>query len=96
MTLWLEGRHPVTVALFCVVLYAFLSLPMTFGYIVVNMAAGYLFGVFAGLLVTVVTVGAGVAVAHVAMRCYFRPVISGLIAKALPAGYYKLVRVTLS
>ncbi|CAG0923103.1 unnamed protein product [Notodromas monacha] len=87
--MWLEGRHPVTIAAFSVLLYAFLSLPMAFGYIVVNMAAGYIFGVFGGMLVTVTTVATGVALAHVAMRHYCRPGIVALIAKVLPAEYHR-------
>ncbi|CAG0919793.1 unnamed protein product [Notodromas monacha] len=89
VTMWLEGRHPVTIAAFSVLLYAFLSLPMAFGYIVVNMAAGYIFGVFGGMLVTVTTVATGVALAHVAMRHYCRPGIVALIAKVLPAEYHR-------
>ena len=44
------------------------------GYIVVNISAGYMFGTWRGLAVTVTTATAGVFVAHILIRLCLREV----------------------
>ena len=46
-------------------LYTLVSLPLVWGYIVVNLACGYLYGVTYGMAVTVITATVGIALAHI-------------------------------
>ena len=63
--LWTELQPPATVLLIFVLLYTLVSLPVVWGYIVINLACGYLYGVAHGIAVTVLTATIGVAIAHV-------------------------------
>ena len=63
--LWTELQPPATVLLIFVLLYTLVSLPVVWGYIVINLACGYLYGVAHGIAVTVVTATIGVTIAHV-------------------------------
>jgi hypothetical protein len=62
--LWTESQPPAIVLLIFVALFTLVSLPVVWGYIVVNLACGYLFGFLYGLVVTVVTATAGILMAH--------------------------------
>lgn len=62
--LWTEHQPPAIVLLIFVALFTLVSLPLAWGYIVVNLACGYLFGFGHGLVVTVLTATAGVLAAH--------------------------------
>lgn len=62
--LWTELQSPYTVFTIFVLLYTLVSLPLVWGYIVVNLACGYLYGVMYGMAVTVVTATVGIAIAH--------------------------------
>ena len=63
--LWTELQPPYTVLVIFVALYTLVSLPLVWGYIVVNLACGYLYGLVYGMAVTVVTATVGIALAHV-------------------------------
>ena len=63
--LWTELQPPYTVLIIFVALYTLVSLPLVWGYIVVNLACGYLYGLVYGMAVTVVTATVGIALAHV-------------------------------
>ena len=65
MLLWTELQPPATVLLIFVLLYTLVSLPVVWGYIVINLACGYLYGVAHGIAVTIVTATIGVTIAHV-------------------------------
>lgn len=68
--LWTENQPPAVILIIFVALFTLVSLPVAWGYIVVNLACGYLFGVVYGLVVTVVTATAGVLAAHlIIVRC---------------------------
>lgn len=68
--LWTESQPPAIVLLIFVALFTLVSLPVVWGYIVVNLACGYLFGFLYGLVVTVVTATAGILIAHlVILHC---------------------------
>ena len=54
-----------TVFTIFVLLYTLVSLPLVWGYIVVNLACGYLYGLVYGMAVTVLTATVGIALAHV-------------------------------
>jgi len=63
--LWTELQPPYTVLLIFVCLYTLVSLPLVWGYIVVNLACGYLYGLAYGMTVTIITATLGVTIAHV-------------------------------
>ena len=63
--LWTELQPPYTVIIIFVALYTLVSLPLVWGYIVVNLACGYLYGLVYGVAVTLVTATVGIALAHV-------------------------------
>ena len=65
MLLWTELQPPYTVLVIFVALYTLVSLPLVWGYIVVNLACGYLYGLVYGMTVTVLTATVGIALAHV-------------------------------
>jgi len=63
-----EHQDSAVVVAVLAALYYFVSLPFAWGYILINIATGYLFGVAKGTLVTVATATAGVACAHWTIR----------------------------
>jgi len=68
--LWTEQQPPGLVLVIFVALFTLVSLPLAWGYIVVNLACGYLFGFVYGLIVTVITATAGILAAHlIIVRC---------------------------
>jgi len=68
--LWTEQQPPGLVLVIFVALFTLVSLPLAWGYIVVNLACGYLFGFLYGLIVTVITATAGILAAHlIIVRC---------------------------
>ena len=74
MLLWTELQPPYTVFAIFVALYTLVSLPLVWGYIVVNLACGYLYGVVYGMAVTVITATVGVALAHILCKVRERSV----------------------
>ncbi|XP_040580584.1 transmembrane protein 64 [Lepeophtheirus salmonis] len=70
---WIQERENDNIALVAfVLLYTLVSLPFTWGYIVVNVATGYLYGFINGLAVTLLTATTGVCIAHTLMKCCLR------------------------
>ena len=67
-------EHSGIVISFVVFLMMFVavSFPFTWGYILLNVAAGYLFGLACGILVIVSCATFGILVAHVTIRRFFR------------------------
>lgn len=66
--LWIEKQDIwVTVVMFAA-LFTLVSLPLTWGYILLNLACGYLFGMLAGIAVVVATATIGVFLAHVIVK----------------------------
>ncbi|KAF4527924.1 hypothetical protein B566_EDAN016586 [Ephemera danica] len=68
--LWLEDQDPVVIYLIFIVLFAVVSFPFTWGYIFLNLACGYLFGILKGLLAVVITATIGISIAHLIIRNY--------------------------
>ena len=64
MLLWTELQPPYAILAIFLGLYTLVSLPLVWGYIVVNLACGYLYGLLYGMAVTVVTATMGIALAH--------------------------------
>merc|ERR1711971_538528 len=63
--LWTELQPPYTVFIIFVALYTLVSLPVVWGYIVINLACGYVYGLLHGIAVTVITATIGVMIAHI-------------------------------
>jgi len=63
--LWTELQPPYTVFIIFVALYTLVSLPVVWGYIVINLACGYVYGLLHGIAVTVITATIGVIIAHI-------------------------------
>lgn len=60
----LENQNDGIIIAILTVLYAVVSMPFAWGYIIINVTTGYLFGIVKGLLVTVVTATPGIVIAH--------------------------------
>lgn len=66
--LWIEKQDLwVTLVMFAA-LFTVVSLPLTWGYILLNLACGYLFGVMAGIFVVIITAAIGVFLAHIIVK----------------------------
>lgn len=77
--IWLDGQDPWLVFLVFTLLYVAVSFPVVWGYIVLNIGCGYHFGFIQGLMVTVIAVFTGLAMAHISMKsCCSRPIRSHL------------------
>lgn len=57
---WVENLETWQGALLFIVMFTLVSFPMSWGYIVLNVAAGYIYGFFLGLLIVIVSVFIGV------------------------------------
>ena len=49
-------------------LFTIVSFPMTWGYIILNIAAGYLYGLFLGVLIVMLCALCGIVIAHLTIR----------------------------
>ena len=66
--LWIERQDTWVTCIMFAGLFTIVSLPLTWGYILLNLACGYLFGILAGILVVVTTAAVGVFVAHMLVK----------------------------
>lgn len=62
--LWIEKQDVWVTCIMFAALFTIVSLPLTWGYILLNLACGYLFGILAGILVVMTTASIGVFLAH--------------------------------
>ena len=67
---WVESQSNVTVLVIFIGLYTLVSLPIAWGYVVINIASGYLCGLKFGLLVTVMAATIGIFVANLIMKTF--------------------------
>ena len=67
---WLESQPDPLVFLILVGLYILVSLPIAWGYIVINAATGYLYGLKFGILVTFCAATLGIIVAHFIIKTF--------------------------
>jgi len=66
--LWIEKQDTWVTCVMFAALFTIVSLPLTWGYILLNLACGYLFGVLAGILVVITTAAIGVCFAHLIVK----------------------------
>lgn len=69
--IWLDSQDQETVCLFFLVMYTLVAFPLTWGYILLNFACGYHFGLALGLAVTAGAATFGISVAHTVMKRFF-------------------------
>ena len=69
---WLENLPLVFSLSVFVLLFTIISFPFGFGYIILNMAAGYLYGMLRGQAVVTVSVAIGFMIGFVVCRCCMR------------------------
>ncbi|KAI4455357.1 transmembrane protein 64 [Holotrichia oblita] len=65
---WLENQDSVIISSTIIVLFIIVSFPLSVGYIVVVGAAGYLFGILKGFLISVIGANIGLFIAHNVLR----------------------------
>ncbi len=66
---WLEQLRLIPSICVFVALFTIVSFPFGFGYIILNMAAGYLYGLVRGQVVVTLSVAIGFTIAFVVCRC---------------------------
>ena len=84
---WLQHLDKWVSGLIFVVMFTLVSFPMTWGYIVLNMAAGYLYGFMAGLLTVTISVLFGVTTSVIICRYFLR----NLVQSKLQSSHLKAV-----
>ena len=67
---WVENQSDPIVFLILVGLYILVSLPIAWGYIVINIATGYLYGIKIGILVTFTSATLGIVIAHYIIKAF--------------------------
>lgn len=77
---WLE-RMPWLESIFVfAILFTLVSFPFGFGYIVLNMMAGYLYGFFRGQAIVMVSVSVGFSVAFILCRSWLKDYARGIVS----------------
>lgn len=66
--LWVEKQDTWVTCIMFAALFTIVSLPLTWGYILLNLACGYLFGILAGIFVVIITAAVGVFLAHTIVK----------------------------
>ena len=72
--------QPASVFLF-VVSFTIVSFPVMWGYVLFNLAAGYLYGFWMGLSVVIFSVTIGLSISHVICKKYFATCVMNLLRK---------------
>ncbi len=80
LLLWMENIDLRIAAVIFIALYILVSFPMMWGYIILNVSAGYLYGLLYGTLLTCGCALLGIFLAHeVTRRCFSEYVMSKLL-----------------
>jgi uncharacterized membrane protein YdjX (TVP38/TMEM64 family) len=77
---WISGLSGVSGPIFLVLLYIVVSLPMTWGYIVLNIGSGYLYGVFVGVVVTSIGSNIGALISFIVCRLLWKDYVTKKIS----------------
>lgn len=76
---WLENLPLHQSLLVFICLFTLISFPFGFGYIILNMMAGYLYGVLHGQLIVMISVAVGISVSFLACRKCFKDYAKSII-----------------
>ena len=83
---WLEGLPLHWSLCVFILLFTLVSFPFGFGYIILNMMAGYLYGILRGQLIVMISVSIGISLAFQLCRRWFKDYARSLVtSKALQA-----------
>ena len=63
-----EDQNDFTVFPILILLYVLVSMPFAWGYLIINIATGYMYGLWRGLLVTMITSISGIVIAHFVIK----------------------------
>ena len=72
MLQWLEKLPFYYSLLVFIILFTIVSFPFGFGYIILNMMAGYLYGVLRGQLIVMLSVSVGFSISFILCRLWFK------------------------
>lgn len=72
LLMWLTYQDPVLVNFLFIVLFTLVSFPFLWGYMILVLSSGYLFGMVHGLITVVISANVGIAIAHYCMRIFNR------------------------
>lgn len=67
---WISYQDPVLVNLLFVLLFTLVSFPFLWGYMLLVLSSGYLFGVIHGLIIVILSANTGVAIAHYTIKAF--------------------------
>ena len=76
---WMEEMPWLGSILVFAVLFTLVSFPFGFGYIILNMMAGYVYGFFRGQIIVMVSVSVGFSVAFVLCRSWLKDYARGIV-----------------
>ncbi|XP_020893269.1 transmembrane protein 64 [Exaiptasia diaphana] len=76
---WIENLQEWQGVLLFVVMFTLVSFPMTWGYIVLNVAGGYLYGFVYGLAVVFLSASCGVSISFIVCRRYMKDWVSSTL-----------------
>lgn len=72
LLMWLSYQDTVLVYFLFIVLFTLVSFPFLWGYMLLVLSSGYLFGMLHGLVTVVLSANIGVALAHYSIRAFHR------------------------
>ena len=75
LLLYLDDINMIWSFLIFMLLFTIVSFPLTWGYVLLNVAAGYLYGFIVGIFNVVLSAFVGVAIAHCTMRYFLQALI---------------------
>lgn len=70
LLLWISYQDPILVNGLFILLFTLVSFPFLWGYMLLVLSSGYLFGVIHGLSTVIVSANVGVAVAHYSIKSF--------------------------
>ena len=76
---WMEQMPWLESMFIFAVLFTLVSFPFGFGYIILNMMAGYLYGFFRGQIIVMVSVSIGFSVAFILCRSWLKDYARGIV-----------------
>jgi len=72
LLLWLSYQDPVLVYFLFMLMFTLVSFPFLWGYMLLVLSSGYLFGLARGLITVIVSANIGVAIAHYSIRAFHK------------------------
>ena len=83
LLLWMEEINLWAAAVIFAVLFTVVSFPMTWGYVLLNVSAGYLYGVALGSVIVIVCAFIGVVIGHELTRRFLNEYVLSKVATGL-------------